>query len=283
MFQSFSTAAMMLWNRLSLIFSVDSAGTAVTTTKPLLLPDGTAAAPSLAFSGATNYGLYRDGLGLPNLVVAGTARVRWSAASSDTNMQVSTGIGIGATTSTADVQVSRRSAGTPVTNLGGSTFSAATNSATLGGVAHVNTTSAATTGTTEQILATYTLPANALSANGKGVRITAWGSTAANANSKTFRVRFGGIGGTGISALATTTASAVFHSTANVIRTGASAQVSIATINSGTSGGAASGIVNHNTAIAADTTATIDIVVTGTTPTAAGDLTFNGLIVEFQN
>ena len=157
-----------------------------------------------------------------------------------------------------------------------------TGTATLGGVFCVNTTSAATTGTTEQILATCTLPANALSANGKGVRITAAGATAANANTKTFRIRFGGIAGTVVATSAVATASHIFNYTAEVFRTGASTQKFISRGGDGAAGAVGRAIFNNGTAAQTDTAA-IDIVVTGTTPTAAGDLQFDFLLVEFMN
>ena len=241
---------------------------------PLLLPDGTEAAPSLAFSAQPGTGLYRiqsnfiafpvtNSVGAAKFVVPSTGALAFTSGAAVNNSQ--------------DVQVARRAAGTPVVSLGGSTFSAATNSATLGGVFCVNTTSAATTGTTEQILATCTLPANALSANGKGVRITARGITAANANSKTFRVRIGGLAGTLLGGITTTASNTAWWVNGDVIRTGASAQAIGALAVVGTVTG-----TNSATSAVAET-GTIDIVVTGQTPTAAGDLTFHALIVEFFN
>ncbi|TGR84272.1 hypothetical protein EN866_33390 [Mesorhizobium sp. M2D.F.Ca.ET.223.01.1.1] len=54
-----------------------------------------------------------------------------------------------------------------------------------------NTGSASTTAvTTQEDLMTYSIPANALKA-GQKVRLTAWGTTAANANGKTVRLWFG--------------------------------------------------------------------------------------------
>lgn len=47
-------------------------------------------------------------------------------------------------------------------------------------------------GTGEDDLISLTLPANTLNAAGTGVKITAWGVTAANVNSKILRIRFGG-------------------------------------------------------------------------------------------
>ena len=137
-------------------------------------------------------------------------------------------------------------------------------------VLHVNTTSQATTGTSEEVLATYTLPANTLSADGKALRIQAWCTTAANTNSKTFQIRVGGIGGVSVASTATATSGAALALTSTVIRTGASTQVA-------TGSGLNYTTPNRNTA------ATIDIVVLGTTGTAAGDLTFRALLVEALN
>lgn len=59
------------------------------------------------------------------------------------------------------------------------------------GILSANVTAAATAvGTTAQNLMTYSLPANQLRA-GRGVKIRAWGSTAANANNKTVALAFG--------------------------------------------------------------------------------------------
>lgn len=55
-----------------------------------------------------------------------------------------------------------------------------------------NTATAATAiGTTEQTLATYSLPANALNSVGRRLKIHGQFSTAANTNTKTFRLYFG--------------------------------------------------------------------------------------------
>lgn len=48
-------------------------------------------------------------------------------------------------------------------------------------------------GTGEDILYTYDLPGNTLTTNGEGVRIRAWGKTAANANNKTLKLYFGSL------------------------------------------------------------------------------------------
>ena len=149
--------------------------------------------------------------------------------------------------------------------------------ARVGGVLNVNTTSRATTGTSEEVLATYTLPANTLSANGKAIRVTAWGTTAANGNNKTARIRFGGIAGTNIALGTFSTNDGGWEAVAVLVRTGASTQTSAGTVRSLT-GGTTVGLATAQTMSNA-----IDIVVTGTTPTSAGDITFKCLLVEALN
>jgi hypothetical protein len=146
-------------------------------------------------------------------------------------------------------------------------------------VLNVNTTSQATTGTVEEVLATYTLPANTLSANGKGVRITAWGTTAANGNAKTTRIRFGGIGGTIVATVAGSSSGSAVVLSCVIARTGAATQTSVSLTQLMASS-------TNSVTVAAPTqtlSGTVDIVVTGTTATSAGDLTFVGMIVEALN
>ena len=143
-------------------------------------------------------------------------------------------------------------------------------------VLNVNTTSQATTGTSEEVLATYTLPANTLSANGKAIRIRAWGNHAANTNATTGRIRFGGIGGTAIATHFSATSNGSWILEAVVVRTGAATQAANGNGNFGTN----SPSVSSPTQTLSNA---IDIVVTGTTAVAAGDLTFYGMIVEALN
>lgn len=55
----------------------------------------------------------------------------------------------------------------------------------------VNTTSVGNTDAGEDNLMTYSMPANTLFLNDHTVRITAWGTTAANGNNKTIKLYFG--------------------------------------------------------------------------------------------
>ena len=59
------------------------------------------------------------------------------------------------------------------------------------GAADVDATQVGNVGAGEDDLITFTLPAASLHTNGMGVRVTAWGITANNANAKTLRVYFG--------------------------------------------------------------------------------------------
>ena len=144
------------------------------------------------------------------------------------------------------------------------------------GIANVDTTDAATTGTVEEVLATYTLPANALSANGKGVRISAV-YVGTGAGNKQVHLRFGGIGGTLISTMAASTTAGAYFAEALVFRSGASAQIALGSAS-------VTGVAPTRTTStpAQVETGTIDIVATATTATL-GQLTFRALLVEFFN
>ena len=137
-------------------------------------------------------------------------------------------------------------------------------------VLNVNTTSRATTGTSEEVLATYTLPANTLNAAGKAIRVTAIFTTASNTNSKEARLKFGGIGGTQVAWQATTSPGLAIQLTAIVVRTGASTQIAY---------GSSAGYSAPTQTLANN----IDVVATGITSASAGDLTFKALLVEALN
>ena len=163
------------------------------------------------------------------------------------------------------------------------TMGTGSGTATVVGVANVNTTSQATTGTSKETLASYSLPANSLSANGKAIRIRAWGITAANGNTKTFTIDFG----------ATTVATNVDNSGAGtamvvvleavIIRTGANTQEASGFGLLGEDSSSARKTTQTRTTPSATDSGAITIAITGTTPTAIGDLTFKGMTVEFLN
>lgn len=251
-------------------------------TNPFLAPDGTCGAPGFAFNSdadGTGHGLYRINSTNTGWCLNGVEVYRFA---STTWQTTSTFLGLGSSVGAPDVHYGRRAAAVPVTNLGGSTFSLATNSVTIGGVLCISSATAATTGTTEEVLATCTLPANAFNTNGRAIRIKAWGSSAANGNTKLMRIRFGGIGGTTISQRSFVTASHFPYVEAIVLRTGASAQIAFGESGSGAENSSSTAQQNRSSPTS-DTTAAIDIVITGHTATAAGDLTLTGFMVEFLN
>ena len=87
----------------------------------------------------------------------------------------------------------------------------------------VNTTAVGNVGVGEDDLITYSLLANTLNANGKGVRITAWGTLANNANAKTLKLYFGSA--TILTQALTINSLYIWRITALVFRTAADTQV----------------------------------------------------------
>lgn len=149
------------------------------------------------------------------------------------------------------------------------------NGVVLPGVLTVSTTSVGNVGSGEDELISYAMPA-VLDANGRAVRITAWGTTAANGNNKTAILYFGA------TALVTSGALAInaqdWIVTATVVRTGATAQEAIAVYQNETPT-----TVGPNRTTPAETlSAAVTIKCTGTA-TSDNDIVQRGLIVELLN
>jgi hypothetical protein len=146
------------------------------------------------------------------------------------------------------------------------------------GLASVNTTAVGTDAdTSEKDLMTFSVPANSLNSDKKTIRVTAWGTVGANANTKRIRLYFGS------TAIIDTTAQSANDKDwiieATIIRTGSSAQDSIGEYNWPTIGSG----VNFVTHTETDTGAIV-IKVTGLNGTAtANDVQCEGMIVEFLN
>lgn len=145
------------------------------------------------------------------------------------------------------------------------------------GVLYVNLTSTGNTAdTTEDTLLTFALPAKTLSATNKGLKIRAWGTTAANADNKTVKLYFG-------SEVITTPTAATsakgWELELEVYKSGSSTQVVF--------GKGQVDITPVTLLVTTGTetdTATITIKVTGTAGTAnANDIIAKGLIVEMLN
>jgi len=146
--------------------------------------------------------------------------------------------------------------------------------ATVNGILTTSTTQACNiANTNEQDLFTYTLPANTLSANGKGVEVYAWGTKAANTNSVTFRPYFSGnLGG-----FTTTSNGAPWFTHYIILRTGASAQKGLV---ENVVNGASPGIQGATTA-SGNTANAITIKITGQAAAGtANDICFEGAIVR---
>jgi len=130
--------------------------------------------------------------------------------------------------------------------------------------------------TTEDTLYTYTLPASALSAVGKALRVRAWGSTSANGNNKTAKLYFGA---TVISTGAAAANAKDWYLEALVVKTGANTQT---VLFNGTFNGAA--LATQVSAGTENDAAAIVIKSTGTNGSAsANDLTAKCQIVEYLN
>lgn len=144
----------------------------------------------------------------------------------------------------------------------------------VAGLLNAQTASVATgTGTAEQTLQTYTMPANTLSAAGQAVRVTCWGTTAANGNNKTMKLYFGA------SVISTGTLTLNNKSwTLNllVMRTAAATQVAL-----GTGIGDATDVATYTNAGTDDLTAGVVIKCTGQDGTSsAADITATAMTVE---
>ena len=140
------------------------------------------------------------------------------------------------------------------------------------GKANVNTTKVGNVGTGEDDLITYSLPANSLSADGKGVKIKAWGTTAANGNTKTIKLHFGSTVVRQIGASAINDKD--WKIDAIVIRTGASTQDALGTEI------VDSIALNTHSEPGEDTTTATTIKVTGEA-TSNNDIVCEGMFTEY--
>lgn len=130
--------------------------------------------------------------------------------------------------------------------------------------------------TTDDVLHTYTLPATFLATLGtnKGLRIKAWGVSAANGNNKQFKLWFGSVN---VASGVVTINNKSWHAEVLVVRSGVSTQSILGEAQSD-----ATGIADSVLAGTEDETATITIKSTGASGTtgAANDLLGKGFMVE---
>lgn len=168
---------------------------------------------------------------------------------------------------------------------GDNTFKAGASTEThkSAGIINVDSTQAATgANTTDTTLFTYTLPANALNANGRTIRFTAWGTFGATANNKTVRLESGGISGDAIVAITTAANAKAWLLQGLIIRTGSSTQDLVGWAQTDLTVANSDG-VDVGTGTQTDSGA-IDLVVTSQNGTAAAnDCVYEGSIIEFLN
>jgi hypothetical protein len=143
--------------------------------------------------------------------------------------------------------------------------------------ASINTTAVGNVGTGEDNLMTYSLPAGALSAAGKGVRITAWGTAANNADAKTLKLYFGSVAILTVSL--TTSQACTWRIEAVVFSTGTDAQDYSAQL---VQGGTATLVDVEGGSLTQDDGAAITIKCTGEA-TSNNDIVQEGLLVTFFN
>lgn len=128
--------------------------------------------------------------------------------------------------------------------------------------------------TTEDVLATITVPANAMGPNGR-LRITTIWSYTNSANTKTMKVRFGGTGGTQYLSTGQTTTASMRHMVEIANRNSVSSQVG------GPSSSSSFATAGGNPVTSArDTTAAQDIVISGQKALSSETLTLESYLIE---
>lgn len=136
--------------------------------------------------------------------------------------------------------------------------------------------SSVSSGTAETQLASITVPANLMGANGS-LRITTWWSYTNNANTKTLRVRFGGSGGQTYATVNSTTLNTSYLQQWIRNNNSTSAQKGFAA----SAGAFSNGVALALTTSAVDTTSATTIYISGQTATSGDTITLEGYTVEF--
>jgi len=129
--------------------------------------------------------------------------------------------------------------------------------------------------TNENTLATITIPAGIMGLNG-ALRVTTYWSLTNNANSKTLKVYFGGIGGT--TYLSVDRASAASFSTQTFVHNRGAANSQVG--NSDAAANVFTATTDALTTSAIDTSAATTVVITGQKASSGDTLTLAGYIVE---
>jgi hypothetical protein len=152
----------------------------------------------------------------------------------------------------------------------------------LVGVADVQTGPVSTVGAGLQVLLTSVLKANSLSENGKGIRITAWGTATGVAGDKSAIITFGG-SNIGQAVIAVAVALNSWHMEAVIVRSGPLSQEGSGIGLIGLSPSVATPVNQLSAAFAKNPALDIPITVTGLCLNAADTLIARGMVVEFLN
>lgn len=143
----------------------------------------------------------------------------------------------------------------------------------------INNTAVGNVGAGEDDLITYVMPASTLTAAKKGVRVTAWGTTANNANAKTIKAYFGSQ--VVLTNALTVSIAGVWRMESEVYSTGTEAQDWVSQLVTTGTAGVALNDIELGTATQ-DDGATITIKLTGTA-VDNNDIVQEGMMVEFLN
>lgn len=135
-------------------------------------------------------------------------------------------------------------------------------------------TEAANVNTDATELGSYELPAGRLAVDSESVVIEAWGNLAANGNSKTITLSFGG---TSLVAVSTTASNVGWVLRLEVMRVEESVQV----FRPWSASGNSSTVVAQG-ALTKDLSGAVDIVVTGQSAVASDDIVLKGMTVMWQ-
>jgi hypothetical protein len=194
-----------------------------------------------------------------------------------TNKTLTSPVVSGGTIDNAVIGGTTPAAGT-FTTLNGKAGNSSTNIRASGVITTQLTSTGTGADTTKDTLQTYTLPANALDAVGRGIRIKAWGTFAANANTKTVTLEFGA-GNTVATSTGLTSSGSNWVMWTEVYKTASNVQTSFGTSIFQNSTPATTVATSTQT----DTSAIV-LNVTGQNGTAsANDIVCKGMVVEFMN
>ncbi len=150
----------------------------------------------------------------------------------------------------------------------------------LSGLLTINLTPAANVGATETVLMTYSLPANSLNQNNRGIRFTFWGRVIADMNAKSVKIYFGALALTFNFDVAVSLARP-WKAVLEIFRTASNAQRYVVTL--WTTDSASAGIIGHAEGTLAQTDTGAIVIKCGGTGTVSNQVFQDGFFAEFMN